>query len=104
MQIRPSQPGESHPPMTAKTKQSRYTIHVLAKALDLLDVLSKRGSLNLTELCQELGQPKSSIFRYLVTLEERGYVRRSPTTEEFSLGIKLVELGRSVTTQFTVHE
>jgi DNA-binding IclR family transcriptional regulator len=90
--------------MSTKVKRSRYTIHVLAKALDLLDVLSRHGSLSLTELCQELGQPKSSVFRYLVTLEEHGYVRRSPNTEEFSLGIKLIELGRAVTTQFTVHE
>jgi DNA-binding IclR family transcriptional regulator len=90
--------------MTTKVKPSRYTIHVLAKALDLLDVLSQHGSLSLTELCQALGQPKSSVFRYLVTLEEHDYVRRSPSSEEYSLGIKLIELGRAVTTQFTVHE
>src|SRR5258706_7470294 len=90
--------------MNAQAKKSRYPIQVLAKALDLLDVLSKHGSLILTELCQHLGQHKSSVFRYLVTVEEHGYVRRSSNTEEFSLGIKLIELGRSVTTQFTVHE
>jgi DNA-binding IclR family transcriptional regulator len=90
--------------MTAKVKSSRYTVHVLAKALDLLDMLAQHGSLSLTELCQALGQPKSSVFRYLVTLEEHGYVRRSPNTEEYSLGIKLIKLGRAVTTQFTMHE
>lgn len=87
-----------------KTNISRYTIHVLAKALDLLDILAQEGSLSLTELCQRSGQPKSSVFRYLVTLEEHGFVRRSLNSEEYSLGLKLIELGRAVTHQFTVHE
>jgi IclR family acetate operon transcriptional repressor len=83
---------------------SRYTVQVLAKALDLLDLLARQGSMSLTQLCQELGQPKSSVFRYLVTLEEHGYVQRLQNGDTFSLGLKLIELGRSVTNQFTVHE
>jgi DNA-binding IclR family transcriptional regulator len=90
--------------MTEKNSPSRYTINVLAKALDLLDVLSSSDALSLTELCERLEQPKSSVFRYLVTLEDRGYVRRLPNSDEYTLGLKLIELGRAVTTQFSVHE
>jgi len=90
--------------MTEKNAPSRYTVNVLAKALDLMDVLSRSDSLSLTELCELLEQPKSSVFRYLMTLEDRGYVRRLPNSDEYSLGLKLIELGRAVTTQFTVHE
>jgi IclR family acetate operon transcriptional repressor len=85
-------------------ESSRYTVQVLAKALDLLDLLARQGAMNLTQLCQELGQPKSSVFRYLVTLEEHGYVQRSHTGDTYSLGLKLLELGQAVTSQFTVHE
>ena len=83
---------------------SRYTVQVVAKALDVLDALAAKGSMSLTELCQQLDQPKSSVFRYLVTLEEHGYVRRSRNGDDYSLGLKLIELGRAVTNQFTVHE
>lgn len=83
---------------------SRYTVQVLAKALDLLDLLARQGAMSLTQLCEELGQPKSSVFRYLVTLEEHGYVQRSQNGDTYSLGLKLLELGRAVTNQFTVHE
>ncbi len=84
--------------------ESRYTVQVLAKALDLLEVLAQHSTMTLGQLCQASGQPKSSVFRYLVTLEEHGYVQRSRSTDEYSLGIKLIELGRAVTNQFTVHE
>jgi DNA-binding IclR family transcriptional regulator len=90
--------------MSEKNSPSRYTVNVLVKALDLLEVLSHRDSLSLKELCELLEQPKSSVFRYLVTLEDRGYVRRLLNGDEYTLGLKLIELGRSVTTQFTVHE
>lgn len=90
--------------MSSTNNDSRYKVLVLAKALDVLDLLAIRGSMSLTELCQELGQPKSSVFRYLVTLEARGYVQRSSNGDEYSLGLKLIELGRVVTSQFTVYE
>ena len=95
---------DSYNIMTEKNSPSRYTVNVLAKALELLDVLSRSDSLSLKELCEVLEQPKSSVFRYLVTLEDRGYVRRLPNSDEFTLGLKLIALGRAVTTQFSVHE
>jgi DNA-binding IclR family transcriptional regulator len=88
----------------ASENNSRYTVQALAKALNLLDMLAQRGTMTLSQLCQELGQPKSSLFRSLATLEEYGYVQRSRSGDEYGLGIKLIELGRAVTNQFTVHE
>lgn len=90
---------------TAEPKSSRYTIRVLAKALDLLHVLAQSETdLPLAELSRELGLPKSSVFRYLATLEERGYVQRSSTTDGYRLGLKLFELGSRVAAQFNVRE
>jgi IclR family acetate operon transcriptional repressor len=83
---------------------SRYTVQVLAKALAVLETLAQHGALSLAELAQAVDQPKSSVFRYLVTLEERGYIRRHPATEQYSLGVKLISLGNLVTGQFNVHE
>jgi DNA-binding IclR family transcriptional regulator len=85
--------------------QQVYTIHVLAKALDLLELLGSNGSaLGLAEICQRLNLPKSSVFRYLATLEHRGFVKRNPDTNQYRLGLKLLELGNVVVSQFDVRE
>ena len=83
--------------------QSRYTIQVLAKTLDLLDVLGQtRAGLTLAELSKRLDLPKSSVFRYLVTLEARGYVERLPETDRYRLGLRLFEIGTLVASLFDV--
>jgi DNA-binding IclR family transcriptional regulator len=96
--------GNMEPSSDKSVKPSRYTVQVVSKALDVLNVLASKGSMSLAEICQQVEQPKSSVFRYLVTLEEHGYVQRSRHGDEYSLGLKLIELGRAVTKQFTVHE
>jgi DNA-binding IclR family transcriptional regulator len=89
----------------AHPQQSRYTIQVLAKALDLLDVLAPaRSGLTLAELCVRLDLPKSSVFRYLATLETRGYVERINDSDKYLLGLKLFELGSLVASHFDVGE
>jgi DNA-binding IclR family transcriptional regulator len=85
--------------------QSRYTIQVLAKALDLLNVLaSEHSGLTLSELCARLNLPKSSVFRYLVTLEQYGFVERVSETDRYELGLKLFELGNLVASQFDYNQ
>jgi IclR family acetate operon transcriptional repressor len=87
------------------TASSRYTIRVLAKALDVLEVLvGESGGLELTELARRLNMPKSSAFRSLVTLEQRGYVERAPESDRFRLGVKLFELGSAVAANFDVRD
>lgn len=55
----------------------RYSIRAVARAIDILDILAvKNGGVSLAEVAREIGLPKSSTFRYLATLEARGYVIR----------------------------
>ena len=83
----------------------RYAIQVLDKALELLEVLSgERSGLTLAELCARLDLPKSSVFRYLATLEARGYVERSEESDKYLLGLKLFELGNRVAARFDINE
>lgn len=91
--------------MSSSPSSSRYTIQVLAKALDLLEVLGQeRAGLTLAELAKRLELPKSSVFRYLVTLEARGYVEKLPETERYRLGLRLFEMGNLVASHFDVTE
>lgn len=89
-----------------KSQPSRYTIRAVSKALDLLQALADANAgHSLAELSRELGLPKSSVFRHLVTLEDAGYIERVPGNEAYRLGLKLFELGSLVAAQFDVrHE
>lgn len=77
-------------------KQDRYTIQSIDKALDLLELLAKHGSLNLLELTELLDQPKSSTYRILLTLEQRGFIARSDDNGKYCLGYKQLVLTRGL--------
>jgi IclR family transcriptional regulator, KDG regulon repressor len=79
-----------------KNKESpRYNIHVLDKCFDMLGIIARHPSgITLVDLSKEIKLPKSSVFRYLYTCEEHGYVERLLDGERFRLGIKLFELGQ----------
>jgi IclR family acetate operon transcriptional repressor len=54
---------------------ARYSIRAVERALDVLDVLARSDSgATIGDIAAAIGLPKSSVFRYLVTLELRGHV------------------------------
>lgn len=57
---------------------SRYVIRAVDRALDVLDLLQTAplSGMRLPEIAKALSLPKSSAFRYLTTLELRGFVAR----------------------------
>jgi len=64
----------------------RYSIRAVDRVLDILDVLARNdGGISLVEIAKVIGLPKSSVFRYLSTLERRGHVIRS-SEDIFTLG------------------
>jgi len=74
----------------------RYHVEVLAKALDILDLL--RGShaeLRLTDVAEKTHLDVSTAFRLLRTLEDRGYILRDRKTKKFKpcLGYRAYRLG-----------
>jgi DNA-binding IclR family transcriptional regulator len=71
----------------------RYRIGVLAKALDLVDLLDEHEALTLTELSSRSGINKVTTLRILANLEERGYVERDDATGQYRLGFRLLQLG-----------
>jgi IclR family transcriptional regulator, acetate operon repressor len=69
------------------TQETNYSVRAVLRVLDILEVL--RGSpdgVPLQAFSQSLGLPKSSIFRYLSTLEARGYVERDPVSGHYRSG------------------
>jgi DNA-binding IclR family transcriptional regulator len=72
------------------------TVPALHKALGILELLAvSRSGSTLPELVAQSGLAKSSAHYLLVTLERRGYVRRSERTGRYLLGVKLFSMANS---------
>lgn len=65
----------------------------VAKAISILDILAFKADVgvNLSDLCSLIEIPKSSIHRYLVTLQELGLAERK-NNDRYYLGTKVIEL------------
>ena len=69
----------------------RYVVRAVARALDILDRLeSASGGMTLADLAQAVELPKSSVFRYLSTLQSRGYVQQDRVTGDYRLGLRAI--------------
>lgn len=67
---------------------NRYTVRAVLRVLDILDVLQDSiDGASLTEIAEAANLPKSSVFRYLSTLESRSYVEQDPETGDYRFGL-----------------
>jgi len=76
--------------------QNRYSIQSVEKALDVIEVLSQHHSLSLIQLAELVNQPKSSLFRIILTLEKRGFISRSDDDGNYCLGYKQLVVTRNL--------
>lgn len=63
------------------------------KAVTILDILAQNADagVSLTELCAVIDIPKSTTYRYLVTLQELGLIERK-SNDRYCLGTRIIEL------------
>lgn len=82
--------------MDALTKpKSDYSIQTVGNALRLLETFHEVDELGVSELSRRLSLHKNNVFRLLATLEQHGYIDQSKQTEEYRLGARCLDLGRS---------
>ncbi|WP_041775665.1 IclR family transcriptional regulator [Blastococcus saxobsidens] len=67
------------------------------RAVSILQVLARRGSVGVTEIAGELGMHKSTAFRLLATLEARGLVEQNAERGRYQLGYGVVQLAAGAT-------
>ena len=66
----------------------RYAVRAVVRVMDILDLLqdSPEGR-SLLEISEVAGLPRSSAYRYLSTLETRGYVQRDGANGHYRFGL-----------------
>lgn len=78
------------------SEQNNQLLATVTKALHLLQIVSSSmDGLSLTEISDALSLPKSSVIRYLKTLEQNDYLERDELTQRYYLGpapLRLVSL------------
>jgi len=62
-----------------------YSLELVGKTIDVLEALRRQGELRLTDIVEATQMDKSTTFRILYTLQERGYVVRDLRTKKFRL-------------------
>lgn len=73
-----------------------YSVPALEKGLDILEALSASATpLSLAELARDLDRSTAEIFRMLVCLERRAYLRRDPVSGKYAHSLRLFELAHA---------
>ncbi len=73
-----------------------YSVPALDKGLDILEALAASPSpLSLAELARDLDRGSAEIFRMLVCLERRSYLRRDPVSGKYTPTLRLFEIAHA---------
>lgn len=74
--------------MTRSNGGERYSVRAVVRVMDILDLLQDSpDGCSLLEVSDALGLPRSSAYRYLSTLETRGYVQRDGAAGAYRFGL-----------------
>lgn len=76
----------------------------LGKSLDILELFAKTGTpLTVREISQHNHLPESTLYRYINTLIQRGYLEYDSASQKYRLGTSLIKLGFVATRQLEIH-
>ncbi|MEA3356799.1 MAG: IclR family transcriptional regulator [Candidatus Bipolaricaulota bacterium] len=78
-------------------------VRSLDKALKVLELLAQLGEeVDLGDLANQAGLPKSTLVRLLRTLQLHNFVQQDPNTRRYRLGWGLIHLGKAAERQFSL--
>ncbi|MEY4982319.1 MAG: hypothetical protein RIR62_585 [Pseudomonadota bacterium] len=89
----PTQPRPRGRPKAFHDKTDQNTVQALDRALDLLEILSARPGLTLSELAAEAGQPVATVYRALVTLQGHAMVEVEEPGQLWHVGSGAFRIG-----------
>lgn len=87
------------------TTKADWTLSTLEKGLRILELLASdeaAGGLTLTELSRRLGMHRTTLFRFLTTLRDRGYVERDHAGDRYLLGMRVLHLSAGLLSRLDI--
>ena len=69
------------------------SVAAVLKVFAILQALSQREEIGISDLSVKLAMPKATVYRFLQTMKTLGVVRQESDSEQYGLGMKLYELG-----------
>lgn len=89
-----SQTGRGSPPgSSSKKKQARVPlVSAAVRTLAILEHLGQKNASGLEELSREVGLAKPTLYRFLLTLQELGYVRRE-SDDRWAVTLRMFNMG-----------
>jgi IclR family KDG regulon transcriptional repressor len=82
-----------------------YLVKPVYKALQVLIALgAEQRPLTLTEICHRVRLPKTTVYRYLQTLAQCGFVTHDRSADMYHLGARLFELGQLAGKQLRIRD
>lgn len=79
-------------------------VQLIEKVAALLRALEEGGELSAAELAAATGEPRSSVYRLLATLDALGFVEAGEQRGTVRLGLRLFALGSAVSRRFDVRQ
>lgn len=80
--------------ITTEDEKQKYGVPMLSKGLDLIELLANYPSgLTVQDIVDTLNHSKTSTYRIIKSLEERGYIRKREDTSQYFLCRKFLKLG-----------
>ena len=84
-------------------KKPNNLVQSIERVATIFDVLAQSSQgISLRELSAKVKLPKGTTHRLLSSLAYYGYVRQTPETKNYHLGLRLIELGNSVLNQLDI--
>ena len=84
------------------TKAATSTVQSVERAVSILEMLAHDGESGVTKIADELGVHKSTAFRLIATLEQRGLVEQDLERGKYRLGVGILRLAGATTARLDV--
>ncbi|MGH3383105.1 MAG: IclR family transcriptional regulator [Nocardioidaceae bacterium] len=86
----------------SNTVEAPSTVQSVDRAVTILEILARNGESGVTEIAAELGVHKSTAFRLVAALEQRGLVEQAGDRGKYRLGVGILRLAGATTARLDV--
>lgn len=83
-------------------KGATSTVQSVDRAISILEMLAHDGESGVTKIAEELGVHKSTAFRLIAALEQRGLVEQDVERGKYRLGVGILRLAGATTARLDV--